>query len=77
MGTYNDVLGTVSATIRRKMVKARSTLIPALIFSPAEGGMQKTTSTYERKILYTFIEFLPFNKPFSDIYILNILYEIK
>lgn len=42
MGVSKEVLGTLSASIIRKTVKARSTEIPDEIFSPASGGTQKT-----------------------------------
>ena len=40
-GMASDVRGMVSAIMRRKTVKARSTEMPSEIFSPASGGRKK------------------------------------
>jgi len=42
-GMASDVLGMLSAIIRRKTVKARRTEMPREIFSPASGGRKKPT----------------------------------
>ena len=38
-----DVLGILSAIMRRKTVKAKRTEMPREIFSPASGGRKKPT----------------------------------
>ena len=45
MGMRREVRGMLSATMRRKTVKARRTEMPSEIFSPPSGGRQKTIMT--------------------------------